>query len=1191
MLTEFEKLFLRSLKKIRVVIREYSGHGEYANTANFMQFMRDIGFNGWFEVIYFGHDKSKAKVEDVLGLKIGLNNGDYHPSEKIVFYKESYFYEHPEKFEELTLGITGGALTKVADANNRMLNAMLKVKVYLEVDSYLLGDSRAYIAGKKLDFPTADLFTSVREISFSEAMQSMQQLQGNKLSNWNFLMELIKQKEIITQSIYGLNYEEAHKKGVKFPRELTLLKLILAMTYVQQRKNFEGKPIVLFVHQKQSAQELENIARIVGGEWPVNLEKPKYFQKIMDAVAAYDLSNKVGVYSIEDTVLSASLEKHKIVVVSTGSLPKGFFEFLQVNSTLPPVQEGRNTGLLFLKHGKPFLHAPFFEEADEFIDYVVGRLSNQTRQNFKDVARALLPVENLQAEMWNNELAIRHVGEFILQALEPNSTLVRDFLGFEQTFADPQKNKYLETFKRTANFLGYNFRWAKDEDRKAIRDAMLGEGSSWVSIFNRVVLDNLLSPKQTREICERLNSGDRTLAVADTVAVTCDEGDAFDLAVLSGNFEFAAQLLQRAELLYGKEAVVGGVRIDRIPPQWHFLQPLPNFWGPWGQQLVAKDIARNGRWGYQFFSRNLARTIFTHYQQLINDPSLKKSYGEMKKLFPFAIALGDLVLTKRMLESHPNLARQTLGWSSLMVAIAANDQAMIKLLQKYGAVLGEQEYMQIARYGNKELIAQHGFGNLSVSQLVDAAITGDNHLTFSYVVEHYGDNLSISFEQMAPAIGDQYFSLANKIIPYVNMTPADATEALKYLSVEDYLHFFNSLEGPKFKLMQKLLDLGANPNRAASLDSRVMGLLASYGANLDEIARKYKLDLDKREIACYQADLNNGCSDAPGVAHVVDLSNHGVDDGCLTVDASSVSQQDGCSVSILPNTRAIIGGVGNHDIRAEAEQGSFVYLLRSLGRNLVEVNGRGNVVVLGSGRDAVVVHPGSITTINFFDPSQDVICVDSNWLRPLTPVDAFCEDTSQGAVLDSGDSRTTVVDVFCDELTTGSVVVNDSDAVERTRAAVHKEPSLATEFSLSFVFGAITSGVPGLLTKYLHSRGVAEEKIAAVEKLVSTSMTLGIGLASSSWQLATALVVVQLIMECSVEVKRAPQVRAYTSLATTVASSAARVASQGVTSVVASTLGGVVGGLTSFFAVPRVARALGWERPVQEPAATEPRPS
>lgn len=815
--------YLKSQKRVRVFLEDAQGFGNQANTLALVAHLRTLGFTGDFEIIYDDHAKDKlAKLLMLTNLSLAPKR---LKEQKFYLIPYSYFKQCFEQFQQLPLGLNGGQ-ESLQYAN---IALMLKVDVYLNIPPYQMkfGGSEAKLwtsraVQHEVLAATTNQTIPIEVINHGRALDLLSQVESHNNQALRAILTQQNQGKIQLQTIYGLNYEEA---GTKIQRELVLLNIILTANQVQKSQAKQQKPVLLLVNHPQTEQELINIAQMIKTpKWPEQL-RVSYSEKAAQKLQQAQLAKRFYLFRLEDPALAAKLKDmpaDAIVLVSAGSLPKPIFDYLLIHSDLPPIIEGLNSKSLLIQYAKPYIRTTLRGQGS--VDW--GLDFDLTRPKVKALAdaasRSLLPTIKDQELVWQDNPE-QHLGNYILAAISPNSEIKQYFAKLAEKLNDPANDKLITSLTRALE--------RSRESRLPTNHRIINE--QYCNAFaNRTLPFEQASTEQLDWI-------------------NCHGSSLLSLAIIEERFAQAQAIIKQS-----KEPHHLLVQ-ELIPPKWRFIA----FDKTWAMDYANFDV--------KGASAILTQAIFEGYQKIQAYKKFPDKKYELKDIFPYAVALGELEAVTYMLQQSPELTKQqfniqlgkyvyiNLDWTALMIALAAQNNAMQALLLKSGATIDYGERTVIAGYGTPAQLEQYVNITEHYDALVTDSIKAGNTANFNYLmkrVEHPKVPGAL-LESLIIWQGD--LMMAMQVLPYVEEPREIAYSRALFCTVSKSGH------GAEIdnRLAKKLLELGANPNyifpsfrgntsiMAPAESEAMIGLLLRYGADTSFIDAGIKKTLADKVTA------------------------------------------------------------------------------------------------------------------------------------------------------------------------------------------------------------------------------------------------------------------------------------------------------------------------------------------------------
>ncbi len=470
--------FLQSQKTIRVIIDDAGNFGNQAASYNLIARIKQLGFNGKFEVVYF--DDAKEKIIKLFCL---TNTGDdrsfLSETHNIHFIGLSDFILKSirNEIEPIEIGISG-AIDESPDewgdnfAKDKNFATLLNVDCFVrfsphynngmcDTEIYLRNNSSPIIqhtCNKTLITPIPTLLDVKNFLAENPIGKSLSEEQPALKT----LIEKIENKTINFQPIYGWTLRESPSN---------LLNIILGARYAQLHGGEEfKKPLVIgafFDFDRENKfikfnydRDIKNID-IFCSFFNPNLETIfKHYpggEKAKAAIKKLKLKNALHISEIRNkntkTLLDQINEKN-ILLVSFPSLPKIVFDALYSNHhNLPAVREGASSFTTLITNSNPHLHC----RSD--MPWEILNKKNNKDLLYKKLKKInqLICKENygmdLNFSSWEKYPIDEIIGKFIISARQKNSILSKFFHDFQKNVTDPSNDRILLDLSEAANML------------------------------------------------------------------------------------------------------------------------------------------------------------------------------------------------------------------------------------------------------------------------------------------------------------------------------------------------------------------------------------------------------------------------------------------------------------------------------------------------------------------------------------------------------------------------------------------------------------------------------------------------------------------------------------------------------------------------------------------------------------------
>lgn len=473
------KKFIEAQSVIRVVIDDAGNFGNQAASYNLILRIRQLGFKGKFEVIYF--DDAKEKIFELFHLPIVQANSFTSEEYDIDFIALSEFISKSRdgEVESLALGISGAVdklptdwnhhLTDENFANALNTDSFVRFSPYHNFDD--LCDTQIYLRNHESPIirSTCDKMLVTPIATLSDANDYLDnttdgQLLLSQQPALKSLITSIENKEINFQPAYGWTLRESPSN---------LLNIILGARYAQLHGNKQlQKPLIIgaffdFDRENSYAESaygmhIKNIDillnlifndnskqvfdRYKGGE---QVKAAIKNLKLRQALHISEMTNKDTTSEIE------SLNPGDILLVSFPELPKTVFDGLYTHTgenIFPPVREGASTFTSLISSDKPHLHCRSTMNWEIKTD-----LADENLRNRLLAINGLICRENYGHELdftaWENHPIDEIIGQYIIDASQPDSTLSNFFYQLKHDAIRPDNDRILIDLTKAVELL------------------------------------------------------------------------------------------------------------------------------------------------------------------------------------------------------------------------------------------------------------------------------------------------------------------------------------------------------------------------------------------------------------------------------------------------------------------------------------------------------------------------------------------------------------------------------------------------------------------------------------------------------------------------------------------------------------------------------------------------------------------
>lgn len=460
--------FLMSQPRVRVIIDDAGNYGNQAANYNLMQRMRQMGFSGIFEIVYFNNAKDKIlKLFDIAPQR---ENNFYSERHAIELIQLDEFIRRSDSatVQPYALGVSGAVdlapsmwERNIQDdnfANIMNVDTFVRFSPYYGIDD--LCDTEIYQRGiltpvvqagscnQMLITPTATLADAIDYVSSTENGQAL--LQSNPALST--LISHIQDQSINFQALYGWTLRESPSN---------LINMVAGARYAQLHGgNRLRRPLVMgaffdltrenFYQRMQyniGVSNLDIFNRLVMQDDWAGYEDLAGASEAQAAIRDLNLQQSVRVAFMNDTGLDeriAALTSDEILLVSLPPLPKVVFDGLfthHASNIFPPVREGASslTSLVSVT-GRPHIHCRSERDWDINLDLAPQVLLPELK-GFNEIICRERYTANLNFEAWQRLSIDKIIAMFIVEAFKPNSILSQYFLHLKDHALQPENDR------------------------------------------------------------------------------------------------------------------------------------------------------------------------------------------------------------------------------------------------------------------------------------------------------------------------------------------------------------------------------------------------------------------------------------------------------------------------------------------------------------------------------------------------------------------------------------------------------------------------------------------------------------------------------------------------------------------------------------------------------------------------------
>ncbi|MBO9666850.1 MAG: hypothetical protein J7501_08555 [Bdellovibrio sp.] len=376
--------FLHEQKLIRVYVDAAPGFGHQSAGISVMRRMREMGFDGQFEVVY--QEAVEAKIKKIYpSFPEGIEG-------QIRYVGAMDYVKNFAQVEHVNIAVSGAD-----DGSGDSFRKVAKAYTYLRLQPLGWGQSAMYgketkVLGSLQNLPLTNL-NSPKQEQFKELVRTNSDLSPDK-------------KEFV------FKFAELAANNLSFP-----VYGVGIQTYAPQRMYFYGKAV------KSAAQKINSDkAVIVPVLSPFNAQEMDTMNKVFgktagfEAATAAELKHQKQMHLMTPAEFAAlpQVKPGHVYFVFVGSVPQAVFNFFYEQANLPVWVAGKNAMSFAVTKGKPY-----FNTVD---DYFLPEKNKLSAASIKVLEKAQQGFTAGYME-FANQGSLRAVTQFILEASSPGTEL------------------------------------------------------------------------------------------------------------------------------------------------------------------------------------------------------------------------------------------------------------------------------------------------------------------------------------------------------------------------------------------------------------------------------------------------------------------------------------------------------------------------------------------------------------------------------------------------------------------------------------------------------------------------------------------------------------------------------------------------------------------------------------------------
>lgn len=402
--------WLENQEKIRVYISNAPGMGHQAASSVVMRRLRQLGFNGQFEVIY---NNSIANKLPILfpGFDPTISSNQYLAKYKINAISENDFFKSTNH-QIIDLAITG------ADDNRSHLTPnKLFTKNYLLLEPQGWGDSLYFSNSNS----TPVVLNQIRNLGYHFEVDTSSESIGHAL-------ESLSLNSVFTNKTHGLSKvlnTNAHMSAIYgiglIPNMPERIKIWIQGIQMAERSLKLKKPILIPIISPLNEYELLNL------NWEIKSLMEKSKKRIIFA----------DIHDVDFNAKIDHLKAGEIIVFHVGKVPQDLFEILFAKSDLPLLVAGKNAMNLAQLLGKSYLNT-------------VNDLGLESKETPPEIYAKIFQAHEIFYKSKYDDKYIRKLSNFIKESYQGDS----DLNNFFKSIAAIQRDKVAEAL----DLIGLSYR-------------------------------------------------------------------------------------------------------------------------------------------------------------------------------------------------------------------------------------------------------------------------------------------------------------------------------------------------------------------------------------------------------------------------------------------------------------------------------------------------------------------------------------------------------------------------------------------------------------------------------------------------------------------------------------------------------------------------------------------------------------
>lgn len=489
------KEFLINQETVRILANGGIGFGDLASSANVMIHLRQIGFEGTFEIIYSG----KSTVISMFDLPSSLPNvyEDTKNKRRFIYVGEYLKQAQANATTPVTFG--AGSMFPInacdeilnEDENNELAKKMretslcrnpanfLNAKIYFDIANWPSPSknydeelsSHYFLLNNDNTYPYDDskTFFATRTTNLEDAEAYL----NNDKRGQDLLLKKpalktyidgIKKKDFDVMSVYGWGIKSNVVGGsdnINYVRNM--IEVISGARYAQLYgpEALRSKPLIITVFYDYEKESSELRQLIQSNDWG-KYEQPGS-EQARKTIAQMKLADIFSIASISDPKTIATIQQLKpgqILLLSMGPLPKDVFDGLYTyvdENVWPQIREGSGSFSSLIFTGKPH-----FRCGGELIgnqgglwemdlDAIQDTTLKNKLKNFYSVSNGFCESQNYTWQ--ENGDFYKAMGDLMIDAHDPRSAFSQYFQSIQNDALKPENDRVYRALEKTIEIL------------------------------------------------------------------------------------------------------------------------------------------------------------------------------------------------------------------------------------------------------------------------------------------------------------------------------------------------------------------------------------------------------------------------------------------------------------------------------------------------------------------------------------------------------------------------------------------------------------------------------------------------------------------------------------------------------------------------------------------------------------------